>query len=214
MPVFNCKYLDDNEIWLRLNEIEKEYKHVLNLLGQPDISSDPERLPELARRFHHLEKYCLLAEKLKSYLKDLCELERLLKDDNNEENNDNNKLHQEYTNLINKTSQELYLLLLENGYIDEEIEDKTDLDILKFVEYAGPEYAWRLGINIGIGVEESRERLEMLLKKGLLEKVEGTMLTNYHREKDWTKHMNHTYYRISREGRHYLRRLRNSGQNY
>lgn len=89
-----------------------------------------------------------------------------------------------------------------------EFEDETDLKILKFIDYAGPEYAWRLSINIGISWEESRRRLAILLEKGLLERVAGNMLGNYHREKNWTKHMNHTYYRISREGRLYLRRLR------
>nr|WP_274380927.1 DUF2250 domain-containing protein [Desulforadius tongensis] len=101
---------------------------------------------------------------------------------------------------------------MENGYLDEEFEDETDLEILKFIDYAGPEYAWRLGINIGIDVEESRQRLEKLLQKGLLEKVQGTMLEGYHREKDWVKHMNHTYYRISRQGRHYLRKLRRQAE--
>ncbi len=46
------------------------------------------------------------------------------------------------------------------------------------------------------------------MAKGFLERVEGNMLDKYHRAKSWTKHMNHTYYRITREGRHYLRLLR------
>jgi len=48
----------------------------------------------------------------------------------------------------------------------------------------------------------------VLLAKGFLERVEGNMPDKYHRAKSWTKHMNHTYYRIAREGRHYLRLLR------
>ncbi|AQS60565.1 hypothetical protein B0537_09095 [Desulforamulus ferrireducens] len=92
--------------------------------------------------------------------------------------------------------------------MDIEIEDDKDIEILQFIDYAGPEYAWRLGINVGLDVEESRKRLEKLLAKGLLERVPGNMLEGYHRQKDWVKHMNHTYYRITREGRHYLRKLR------
>ncbi|WP_031513822.1 DUF2250 domain-containing protein [Desulfofalx alkaliphila] len=92
--------------------------------------------------------------------------------------------------------------------MDEEYEDETDIEILKFLDYAGAEYAWRLGINVNISRCESRERLEKLFKKGLIEKVQGIMLENYHWERDWMKHMNHTYYRISREGRLYLRKMR------
>lgn len=55
---------------------------------------------------------------------------------------------------------------------------------------------------------EARKRLEALLEKELLEKVQGTMLEGYHREKDWIKHMNHTYYRLSRKGKLFLRQLR------
>ncbi|HBX24416.1 MAG TPA: DUF2250 domain-containing protein [Desulfotomaculum sp.] len=99
-------------------------------------------------------------------------------------------------------------LLLERGCLEKEVEDQTDLEILKFIDYAGPEYAWRLGINVGLDVAEARRRLDVLLAKGFLERVEGNMLDKYHRAKSWTKHMNHTYYRVTREGRHYLRSLR------
>lgn len=65
--------------------------------------------------------------------------------------------------------------LIDNGYIDGEFEDETDLKILKFIDYAGPEYAWRLSINIGISWEETRWRLAELLKKDL--NFSGTKLS-------------------------------------
>jgi len=159
-------------------------------------------------RLSELNRLCFPVDKLKALLSDLYELEELLQQDITGEDADLQKLHEEYTDVCYGAAGGVYRLLLEDGYIDEEKEDETDLEILNFISYAGPEYAWRLGINIGIDVNEARERLERLIGKGLLEKVQGTMLEGYHREKDWVKHMNHTYYRLSREGELFLRNLR------
>lgn len=223
MSVFNAKYLSDAEIWSRIDRIVAERDEVQELLAQADIATDPEKMPELARQLYELNKTCLPVEELQSCLIDMKELEELLGenllivDDDVDtsaegESREFRLLYKEYTALCNDKAEQVYRLLLENGHLPEEIEDDTDLEILKFLDYAGAEYAWRLGINIGLNVEESRQRLEMLLWKGLLERVEGNMLENYHRAKDWTKHMNHTYYRISRVGRLYLRQLRREAE--
>ncbi len=132
-----------------------------------------------------------------------CGIGRAVEGKGPEEEPDLRRLYAEYSSSSGNLAGEVYRLLLENGRIDREKEDEKDLRILRFIEYAGPEYAWRLGINTGLDVGEARERLERLLEKGLLEKVQGTMLEGYHREKDWVKHMNHTYYRLSREGAHF-----------
>ncbi|MTI80963.1 MAG: DUF2250 domain-containing protein [Firmicutes bacterium] len=210
MNIFNGNYLSDQEIIKRAENIVTEYEDTRNLLADPEVSTDPDRMPELAKRMHQLTPYCQLVDKFKSYLDDFNELKKMLGDevDLEDEENEDVVLYHEYTDLCNNTAQELYNMLLENGYLEEEKEDTKDLEILKFIDYAGPEYAWRLGINVGLDVEESRERLDKLLEKGLLEKVQGTMLAGYHREKDWVKHMNHTYFKMSRQGKHYLRRLR------
>lgn len=207
VPVFESKYLDDEEIWSRLEAIAARRDRLRDDLARPEVSTDPERLPALARELAGLDEICLRAEELKRHLHDQAELEGLrAAAAGDPDGGELEGLCRENAALCARAAGELYRLLLEKGHLDEEHEDETDLKILRFIDYAGPEYAWRLGINIGIGTAEARERLERLLEKGLLERVEGTMLDNYHRQKDWTKHMNHTYYRVSRAGRHYLRR--------
>ncbi|MBE0466930.1 MAG: DUF2250 domain-containing protein [Candidatus Desulforudis sp.] len=208
MYVFDSRYLGDDEIWSRLGMIAERRDQVRRLLARPEVSTDPETTPGLAGELHKLDQICLLADELKRHLQDRHDLEEMSLGRGDADADEFRALCEEYAVLCRRSAGELYRLLLEEGYIDEETEDETDLEILKFIDYAGPEYAWRLGINIGLDVAEARERLEKLLGKGLLERVEGTMLDNYHRQKDWSKHMNHTYYRVSRAGRHYLRRLR------
>ena len=210
MPVFKGKYLSDDEIWLRIKAIIEERDDIERLLAKPEISTDPEKMPGLARRLYELNELCHPAERLQDYWGDLQQLEEMLAGPEDEHAGDGlQDLHGEYLELCSDLSRQIYQWLQEKGHLEEEFEDDTDLEILRFIEYVGPEYAWRLSINVNISWEEARERLDNLLGKGLLEKVQGTMLDNYHRAKDWSKHMNHTYYRLSREGKHYLRRLRN-----
>lgn len=207
MSIFNAKYLPDEEIWLRLDSFYTERSEVESQLGDPTISTDPERMPHLAKRLYELNQKCLLFDQLKGAAQDLKEINELIGQELPEEH-ELGPLHHEYARDCQELAGQVYILLMELGLLPEEIEDEKDLEILQFIDYAGPEYAWRLGINVGLDVEESRRRLENLLNKGLLEKVQGNMLAGYHRQKDWVKHMNHTYYRITREGRLYLRRLR------
>lgn len=209
MPVFDTKYLSDPEIWSMLGQIAEERAQIENLLAERDVIADLDRAPALAKRLYELDQVCRLAGELKNCLKDIEELDGIIGAENNEGvEHELAPLHVEYTERSKSMAGQIYQLLLDKGYLEGEREDDTDLKIMKFIDYAGPEYAWRLSINIGIGLEDARRRLEKLLEKGLLERVEGNMLDNYHREKSWTKHMNHTYYRMSREGKLYLRRLR------
>ncbi|MCD5406727.1 MAG: DUF2250 domain-containing protein [Desulfotomaculum sp.] len=210
--IFNNKYFSEPEIWAIIHDIIKERDEIQALLATASIGADLDQIPRLAKRLHELNYICANIDQLKNCLKDLQELQQMLNiqqqhPDNDQQQQEDAHLYAEYLLLCTNTARQLYQLLLEKGYLDLEREDATDLAILKFINYAGPEYAWRLGINIGIEVAEARERLEILLKKNLLAKVSGTMLKNYHRSKDWTKHMNHTYYQITRKGRLYLRAL-------
>lgn len=207
VSIFKARYLSDAEIWQLIDKVFEERNQIHELLAKPEVSTDPARLPELARQLHELDHICLLADQLSSDQNDLVQLEEMLAHSAGDED-ELQELYQEYLSLCQGKAGQIYQLLLARGDLNFELEDQTDLEILKFIEYAGPEYAWRLGINIGIDVSEARERLDALLTKGLLERVQGTMLENYHRARDWTKHMNHTYYRLSREGKHYLRNLR------
>lgn len=207
--VFRSKHLSDEEIFLRIEKILDERNRINDILTEINAVAHPKTFIELTKQLSELNKIYVFVEKLNALLLDLRELEEM-QDEISPGKFDEELclLHKEYTENVNDVTNQIYLFLLDKGYIDEEKEDKTDLDILRFIEYAGPEYAWRLGINIGIDVTEARERLERLMKKGLLEKVQGTMLEGYHREKDWIKHMNHTYYRLSREGKLFLRKIR------
>lgn len=209
MSVFKGKYISDQEIWSILDDIVKERDEVERQLGNTETIGNPELMSTLARQLHELNKTCYPVEALKSCLRDLADLEELMAQEQSEDDLVQlTNLHEEYQASCSEKARHLYDMLMEKGHLDIEVEDDKDIEILKFIEYAGPEYAWRLGINIGLDVEESRRRLNILLSKGFLERVEGNMLDNYHRAKDWTKHMNHTYYRITREGRHYLRKMR------
>ncbi|WP_077714290.1 DUF2250 domain-containing protein [Desulforamulus ferrireducens] len=218
MLVFDAKYLSDEDIWAIIEQIYTERAEVEKLLGQPEISTDPQRMPELAKQLFQLNEKCLLFDHLKRVVQDLREMIELLSQDGldveklePQELMEKHELAGLYLELLAEkqaTARQVYNLLISMGLMDIEIEDDKDIEILQFIDYAGPEYAWRLGINVGLDVEESRKRLEKLLAKGLLERVPGNMLEGYHRQKDWVKHMNHTYYRITREGRHYLRKLR------
>lgn len=207
MSIFNAKYLPDEEIWSRIDSFYTERSEVESKLGDPTISTDPERMPQLAKKLYELNQKCLLFDQLKGAARDFMEVKELIGEDLPEEH-ELGPLYEEYSRGCLQLADQVYALLMELGLLPEEIEDAKDLEILQFIDYAGPEYAWRLGINVGLDVEESRSRLENLLNKGLLEKVPGNMLVGYHRQRDWVKHMNHTYYRITREGRLYLRKLR------
>lgn len=223
MEVFGAKYLSDEEIWQIIEQIYTERGDVEEQLAQPEISTDPERMPPLAKRLYELNEKCLILDGLKSLVVDLREMIDLLEQEgilvDKLDEIDLAELAKEqelvalYLDIRDETlarAKQVYQMLMNLGLLAVEIEDDKDIEILQFIDYAGPEYAWRLGINVGLDVEESRSRLENLLAKGLLERVPGNMLEGYHRQKDWVKHMNHTYYRITREGRHYLRRLRTS----
>lgn len=205
MSVFDAKYYSDAEVWLFINGIIDKYHELQKHMAQPEISTDPNIMPELAKQLNELGIFLTWVNELKDILQDVDELKELLAE---EEQSDLEQLYTISLNQQHERARQIYLWLLDNGYLGDEIEDKLDLKILQFIDYAGPEYAWRLGINIGIDVQEARNRLQKLLEKGLLERVEGNMLGNYHREKSWTKHMNHTYYRISRQGKLYVRKLR------
>lgn len=214
--MFNARYYSDAQIWSIIDDIVAERDEVQNALARPEVSTDPETMPDLARRLYELDDFCHLVEQLKKSMEDVEELEAILAEASARSGEQENPgaeddfvlLHQEYLTLCQEQAGQVYHWLLENGYLDQEREDDMDLKILNFFDYAGAEYAWRLGINVGIDVEEARRRIEILLDKGLLERVEGTMINGYHRQKNWVKHMNHTYYQISRQGRLYLRELR------
>ncbi|MCG8401686.1 MAG: DUF2250 domain-containing protein [Firmicutes bacterium] len=214
MTVFGARYYTDGEIWSRVRRLEEERDKVQAQLALPDISTDSEVMPVLARQLHQLEQFCVAARELRNCLSEFEAWREMLGEyeHSEDEREELERLGKEYAELCANRARRVVRLLVERGCLDKEMEDEKDLEILQFIDYAGPEYAWRLGINIGLDVAEARRRLELLLEKGLLERVEGNMLENYHRAKSWTKHMNHTYYRITRQGRHYLRKLRNKGK--
>ena len=211
MELFSGRYLTEEEIWQRIENIIAERKRIEVELAKPEVSTDFDKMPALAKKLDKLKPISELALELKEKLNDLEEAEELMAEQKPDEEVE--ELYQIYKEDCQQKAEQLYQLLIDEGYLEEETEEETDLEILKFIEYVGPEYAWRLGINLDLETAEARERLQKLVTKGLLERVQGTMLKRYHREEDWGKHMNHTYYNLSRKGKLYLRNLkRNSNQ--
>ncbi|MGM0471633.1 MAG: DUF2250 domain-containing protein [Bacillota bacterium] len=209
MHLFNSKYLSDKEILDRANQLLNQRNQIQAKLSQPNISTDPEQMPQLAQELNYLNQICPAITELQEYLADLEEIKKLKQD---QTDNEVEALYNEYQTLVQESAQHLYQLLIEEGYLEEEVEDKIDLEILEYIERMGAEYAAMLSSKIQLELEETRRRLELLTAKDFLEKVEGTMLDNYHRQKDWTKHMNHTYYQLARKGELYLRSLRSDSQ--
>ncbi len=205
MCIFDGDYLSDEQIWSRIEKLEKEEEKVRRKLAQPEVSTEPSKLENLSKKLDLLEEISKLACRLRNCLEDLVVAEEL-EDGNGGEEAEG--LVQDYRKKRDELSEALFQLLLENGYLPEEGEDELDIKILQFIQKVGPEYPWGLAKNQNLDVKQAREKLEILLKKGFLERVEGTMLESYHRQEGWDKHMNHTYYRLSRKGKHYLRDLR------
>jgi len=173
------------------------------------VSTDPDKVAKLSRKLGDLKEISKLAEKLRSYQEDLSAAEAILSEEKDEEAQD---LVQEYRDKCDKLSDELFERLMDNGHLEEETEDEIDVRILKYIQSMGPEYAIQLAKNLNLEVKQARDRLETLNEKDLLTRVQGTMLESYHRQEGWDKHMNHTYYRLSRQGELYLRDLRDSNR--
>lgn len=204
MSLFEAKYYTDDQIWELLSDLSQEREEIQKLLAKPEVSTDPDKFVDLARRLTRLEEIHSLLDELKELLQARQQVQIWLK----EEEGDISQLEtlwEEYRGESKEAARALYDTLLQQGYLQKETEDETDLAILHYFEAMGPEYPWRLGVNLNMEEVEARRRLEILMEKGLIERVEGTMLDNYHRQKGWTKHMNHTYYRLSRQGELYLR---------
>jgi predicted transcriptional regulator len=206
-PFFDSSLTGAAGMLCKVTEIIEERHRLFAILAEAGGGSDPAAVSELSRRFHELDGIYHAFNHLERLLADQRELATMTAD-TTEDMESVRLLQAEYAQTCAEASKALYRMLLAGGHISEETVDDTDMDILRFIAYAGPEYAWRLGINIGIDTREARQRLEKLMEKELLEKVQGTMLERYHREKDWVKHMNHTYYRLSRKGKQFLRQLR------
>jgi predicted transcriptional regulator len=91
--------------------------------------------------------------------------------------------------------------------------DLTDHKILKYLKVMGPEYPWLLSLRVEIPYPEARERLERLREAGHLTRVSGRIVT-YRQEQrlKTTKHRNHTYYGLTRQGKATLKDLEAIGE--
>src|SRR6056297_3097064 len=210
MSLFNGSYLDDEQIWSRLEKLEKEEDELKQRLARPEISSDPDKIAKLSKKLDELKQISSLARKLRSAISDLAAAEELT---DQEGNSEAEALVDEYRKQRDRVSSQLFQLLINQGYLTEENEDELDIEILKYIHAWGPEYILMLAQKLQTGVPEIRDRVETLIQKGLLKRVQGTMLESYHRQEGWDKHMNHTYYNLSRKGELYLRDLRNDHEN-
>lgn len=199
--------MNDEQIWVRVEELETKQKTVKQELTRSERKGDLDKTAELSKRFSDLKEILELANELRSILEDLKTANELSE---GEESNEADEMVEKYRERRNEIAEKLFQSLLNAGIIDEEKEDERDIEILEYIHSLGPEYTLNLARNLNADIPEIRKRVEILLGKGLLTRVEGTMLENYHRQEGWDKHMNHTYYDLSREGKLYLRDLHRS----
>lgn len=208
--VFAARYLEEEQIWERIERIEERLEEVGSLLGQPEVADDPRRLVELSRRFDRLRRIADAAGRLRRRMEDLRAAREMLVDARDDESQRQaKKMRDECEKRVEDAGASVYAGLVNGGFLPEEKEDEIDLAILYYLRRWGAEYVNQLASQLNLGHPEVRSRLQVLIKKGLIERVQGTILKGYHRQRDWVKHMNHTYYELSREGQLYLRDLRN-----
>lgn len=207
MSLFNGSYLDDEQIWSRIEKLEKEEDELKQRLARQEISGNPKKIAKLSKKLNEVKRISSLATKLRSAITDLQAAEELR---SKEENSEAKALVDDYRKQRDRLSSQLFQLLINKGCLSEENEDELDVEILKYIHAWGPEYILMLSQKLQTEVPEVRDRVEILLEKGLLERVQGTILESYHRQEGWDKHMNHTYYNLSRKGALYLRELRNA----
>ena len=80
--------------------------------------------------------------------------------------------------------------------------DKKDWEILKDLYKDGPDCAKFISRRFRWDLKETMERLKKLESKGFLKRVEGKFATI----RGKLKHMNHTYYELTREVKLYFRK--------
>ena len=205
MSLFNAKYLNDEDIWSRIEKIEKEREKIKEELSRPEVSTEPKKVAKLSKKLDTLNRIKETVDRLRDCLEELETAKEILWE---EENEDSRNLVDEYKSEKNKISDRLYGLLISEGFLDEEKEDELDIKIMKLIERVGPEYSIQMAKTLNIPIQKVRNRLKSLTQKGFLKRVQGTMLESYHRQEGWDKHMNHTYYQLSRKGKLYLRKMR------
>jgi len=82
------------------------------------------------------------------------------------------------------------------------------LDVMKHMRRANVDYGKSVAINVGIPLEEAVRLLEELERLGMLERTTGSAVKSTeakYKLSEVRKH--HTYYRLTREGDHFLREL-------
>ncbi|MBS3812634.1 DUF2250 domain-containing protein [Candidatus Bipolaricaulota bacterium] len=205
MPTFDSRYLDDEEIWSRVNELCDKKEKVELQLVRAETRGETNQITRLSKRLDELKKISALKGGLATAERDLKAAKELREEENDP---DVEQLLREIRGRRDGLSEKLLSLLLDGGYVDEEKDDPLEAKILKYIDSLGPEYALKLGESLHVDVSEVRELIDSLMKKGLLKRVEGTTLESYHRQEGWDKHMNHTYYELTREGDHFLRESR------
>lgn len=80
---------------------------------------------------------------------------------------------------------------------------------LHYMDQAGPVFEAKLAKRLDVTVPEIREAIRLLQDKGYVERVKSTLVHyRLNKRNKVTKHRNHTYYGLTRLGRHYFRRGR------
>ena len=89
---------------------------------------------------------------------------------------------------------------------DESTLNKLDIKILYYIYNAGPAYIKKLGQRMHEGIDVIQKHTQELERLGYIERITRRMVDyRINRKNKAAKHRNHTYYDVSRKGRHFLR---------
>lgn len=131
--------VSDDQVRSKIESIVGERNRLFEVLAAAE-SSCPDTLPELSRKFNELDRIYHSHKKLDRLQKDLQELELMI-GEGAENGEELQPLLIEYTREYFEEKERIYQMLLEGGYISGDYLDEADLGILRFIEFAGPEYA-------------------------------------------------------------------------
>ncbi|WP_163327879.1 DUF2250 domain-containing protein [Desulfurobacterium thermolithotrophum] len=84
--------------------------------------------------------------------------------------------------------------------------DELDIKILYYIYKVGPAYIKKLCQRLQEDFDIIRKHIKKLEQLGYLERVSGRLVEyRIDRKNKVTKHRNHTYYNVTRKGRHFIR---------
>jgi len=88
---------------------------------------------------------------------------------------------------------------------------EIELKVMYYVLHSGPAFIKKLSVRLNEDIEILRNSIKNLQSIGYLERVTKTLVDyRIDRRNKVTKHRNHTYYDLTREGRLFMRKFEGS----